>query len=121
LFSQLSLQQTSSIHRDKGDGKRRKKAKKCGLYSQLLDFHFYIFIIGNSIFLCTQEQQRALSVSISPICGDGYAIANPISGGDVLISEADQQGHDMGTQVFSYASSIFPSNCGRHRCQRHFI
>jgi hypothetical protein len=81
-----------------------------------LDFHFYIFSIGYSIFnfLCTQEQQCAPSVPISPICGDGDATANPISGGDVPISEADQQGHDIGTQVFSDASSIFPSNCGRH-------
>jgi hypothetical protein len=44
---------------------------------------------------------------ISPICGDGDATTNPISGGDVPVSEADQQGHDMGTPVFSYASSIF--------------
>jgi hypothetical protein len=46
-------------------------------------------------------------VPISPICGDGDATANPISGGDVLVSEADQQGHDMGTQIFSNACSIF--------------
>jgi hypothetical protein len=75
-----------------------------------LDFHFYIFSIGYSIFyifLCTQEQQRAPSVPISLICGDGDATANPISGGDVPVSEADQQGNDMGTQVFSNASSIF--------------
>jgi hypothetical protein len=63
-----------------------------------LDFHFYIFSIGYSIFyifLCTQEQQRAPSVPISLICGDGDATANPISGGDVPVSEADQQGNDM--------------------------
>jgi hypothetical protein len=74
-----------------------------------LDFHFYIFSIGYSIFnfLCTQEQQCAPSVPISPICGDGDATANPISGGDIPVSEADQQGHDIGTQVFSDASSIF--------------
>jgi hypothetical protein len=58
-------------------------------------------------FLCTQEQQCALSLPISLIFGDGDATANPISGGDVPVSEADQQGHDMGTQVFSYARSIF--------------
>jgi hypothetical protein len=44
---------------------------------------------------------------ISPICGDGDGTANPISGGDLPVSEADQQDHDMGTQVFSNASSIF--------------
>jgi hypothetical protein len=104
-----------------GSAGRRQKNVVCTLSCWISTFIFLSLAILFFIFLCTQEQQRALSVSISPICGDGYAIANPISGGDVLISEADQQSHDMGTQVFSYASSIFPSNCGRHRCQRHFI
>jgi hypothetical protein len=75
-----------------------------------LDFHFYIFSIGYSVFisfLCAQEQRRAPSPPISPIHGDGDVAANPISGGDVLLFEADQQGHDMGIQVFSYASYIF--------------
>jgi hypothetical protein len=59
------------------------------------------------LFLCAQEQRRAPSPPISPIHGDGDVAANPISGGDVLLFEADQQGHDMGIQVFSYASYIF--------------
>jgi hypothetical protein len=91
----------------------------------MLDFHFYIFSFGYSVFLyffCTQEQQRAPSLPISLIRGDGDAAINPISGGDVPISELDQQGRDMGTQVFSDASSIFSSsNCGRHQCLRYFI
>jgi hypothetical protein len=80
-----------------------------------------VILLFDIYFLCTQEQHRAPSVPISLICGDGDVTANPISGGDVPVSEADQQGHDMGTQVFSDASNIFSSNCGRHRCQRHFI
>jgi hypothetical protein len=52
------------------------------------------------------KQQRALSPPISPIHGDGDVAANPISGDGIPVSEADQQGHDMGTQVFSDASSI---------------
>jgi hypothetical protein len=110
LFSQLSLQQASSVHRDKGDGKRRKKAKMWFVLSAV-HFHFYIFLALAILFfipfLCIQEQQRALSLPISPIHGDGDAAANPTSGGDILVSGADQQSHDMGTQVFSYASSIF--------------
>jgi hypothetical protein len=57
--------------------------RKSGLYSQLLYFLFCILAvtkfssIGYSIFytfLCIQEQQRAPSPPISPICADGDAI-----------------------------------------------
>jgi hypothetical protein len=54
-----------------------------------------------------QERQCAPSRSISPIHGDRDAAATQNSGGDVLVSEADQQAQDMGTQVLSHASSIF--------------
>jgi hypothetical protein len=101
------------------------RGEKCGLYSRLLHFHFYILALAilffDTFLLYTQEQQHAPSPPISPIRGDGDAAANPINGSYIPVSEADQQGHDMGTQVFSYASSIFSSNCGRHRCLRHFI
>jgi hypothetical protein len=110
LFSQLSLQQTSSVHGDKGDGKHQKKVKNmvCTLSCCISIFIFLALAILFFIpFLCTQEHQRAPSLPISPICGDGDAATNPISGGDVLVSEADQQGHDMCTRVFLGASSIF--------------
>jgi hypothetical protein len=58
-------------------------------------------------FLCVQEHQRAPSPPISPIRGDGDAAATPISGGDIPISDASQQAHDISTQLLSYASSIF--------------
>jgi hypothetical protein len=58
-------------------------------------------------FLCIQERQRAPSLPISPICGDGDAAATPISGEDVPISEASQQAHDIDTQLLSHARSIF--------------
>jgi hypothetical protein len=54
-----------------------------------------------------QERQRVPSPPISLIHGDGDAAATQDSGGDVFVSEADQQGQDMGTQVLSHASSIF--------------
>jgi hypothetical protein len=70
----------------------------CTLSCWISTFIFLaLAILFFDIFLCTQEQQRAPSVQISLICGDGEVTANPISGGDVPISEADQQGHDMGT------------------------
>jgi hypothetical protein len=81
-----------------------------------LHFHFYILTIikFSSIgyyvfvpFLCIHEQQRAPSPPISPICGDGDATATPINGGDVPVSDASQQAHDIGTQVLSHTSSIF--------------
>jgi hypothetical protein len=75
------------------------------------------YSIGYSVFipfLCTQERQCAPSPPISPIHGDGDAATTQNSGGDVLVSGAYQQAHDMGTQVLSHASSIFSSNCGRH-------
>jgi hypothetical protein len=90
-----------------GSAERRQKR---GVYTQSLHFHFYILIVTkfSSIdynfipFLCIQEQQR------SDIRGDGDVAATPISGGDVLVSDASQQAHDIGTQVFSHANSIFP-------------
>jgi hypothetical protein len=101
-----------------------EEGKKCGLYSQSLHFHFYILIvmkfscIGYSVFLytfflCIQEQQRAPSPPISLIRGNGDVAATPISRGDVPISDASQQAHDIGTQVLLDTSSIFSSNCGR--------
>jgi hypothetical protein len=59
--------------------------------------HFYILTvtkfssIGYSIFipfLCIQEQQHALSLPISLICGNGDAAAISISGGNVHVSDA---------------------------------
>jgi hypothetical protein len=78
-------------------------------------------ILFFDIFLCTQEQQCAPSVPISPICGDGDATANPISGGDVPVSEADQQVMTCVLRYFLMLAPFFSSNCGRHQCQRHFI
>jgi hypothetical protein len=39
-------------------------------------------------FLCMQERQRAPSLAISPLRGDGDATATGISGGDIPISDA---------------------------------
>jgi hypothetical protein len=76
----------------------------------MLDFHFYIFSFGYSVFLyffCTQEQQRVPSLPISLIRGDGDAAINPISGGDVPISELDQQGRDMVLKYFQMLAAFF--------------
>jgi hypothetical protein len=87
------------------------------LYYQPLHFLFYILpvtkcsSIGYAIFfipfLYMQERQHAPSPPKSPLRGDGDAATTGISGGDVSISDAGQQAHNMGTQVPSHASRIF--------------
>jgi hypothetical protein len=70
-------------------------------------FLYWLFCFSVYLFLCIQEQQRAPSPPISLIRGNGDVAATPISRGDVPISDASQQAHDIGTQVLSHASSIF--------------
>jgi hypothetical protein len=70
-----------------GSAERRQK---CGLYSQLLHFHFSILTITKKIytFFCIQEQQRAPSPPISPIRGNGDASTALIIRGNVPVSNA---------------------------------
>jgi hypothetical protein len=61
-----------------------------------------------------QERQHASFAPTSPIHGDGDASSTRNSGGDVLVSEVDQQAQDMGTQVLHMLVAFFSSNCSRY-------